>query len=375
MQNENPNSFANLNSEKIGDLVGIFQRAGVWYANFQCEGKQRRQSLKTRSKKEARRRALLIEAALLTGEYKQSARSPALESVIADYLAYVSTERRAKKTVEKCKLTFKRLARLAEQHHLRSIRQVDRKLIDAYRAERVAAGSKPKTVHHQTVIIRQLVNFALSRNMLSTDPLKGLKLKNPKPTRQPCWERGEVEKILAAATGHHRSSLILLAETGCRVGEIKHLTWDDVDFERSLIHIRPKDDWKPKTGDQRAIPMSPKARALLKNLPRLSRWVVTMKPSIRHPTVGRQISERRLLQYLKRLLKRLGLTGHLHTFSHAYISQALIQGIPEAIVRQWVGHVDRDVMRLYTHIADEASQAAMQRLSDANSKTTAAQGA
>jgi hypothetical protein len=33
--------------------------------------------------------------------------------------------------------------------------------------------------------------------------------------------------------------------------------------------------------------------------------------------------------------------------------------IPEAVVRSWVGHVDQDVMKLYTHIADEASQAAV----------------
>jgi hypothetical protein len=29
------------------------------------------------------------------------------------------------------------------------------------------------------------------------------------------------------------------------------------------------------------------------------------------------------------------------------------------VVREWVGHVDRDIMRLYTHIASVASQAAM----------------
>ena len=59
---------------------------------------------------------------------------------------------------------------------------------------------------------------------------------------------------------------------------------------------------------------------------------------------------------------RLGLVGHLHTFRHAFISHAAIRGIPEAIIRKWVGHVDADVLKIYTHIADEASQAAMQRL-------------
>jgi hypothetical protein len=42
--------------------------------------------------------------------------------------------------------------------------------------------------------------------------------------------------------------------------------------------------------------------------------------------------------------------------------RALTSGIPEAVVRAWVGHVDADVIRLYTHIADADSQAAMRRL-------------
>ena len=61
---------------------------------------------------------------------------------------------------------------------------------------------------------------------------------------------------------------------------------------------------------------------------------------------------------LKRVLKKLGLPGHVHTFRHAFISNALTQGIPEAILRQWVGHVDAEVIKLNTHIADVSSQAA-----------------
>lgn len=57
-----------------------------------------------------------------------------------------------------------------------------------------------------------------------------------------------------------------------------------------------------------------------------------------------------------------GLKGHLHTFRHAFISAALTKGTPEAVVRRWVGHVDPEILNLYTHIADQASQEAMRRL-------------
>ena len=53
------------------------------------------------------------------------------------------------------------------------------------------------------------------------------------------------------------------------------------------------------------------------------------------------------------------------TIRHAFISTALVNGTPEAMVRQWVGHVDRDIIKLYTHIADSSSQEAMARLGNA----------
>jgi len=50
-----------------------------------------------------------------------------------------------------------------------------------------------------------------------------------------------------------------------------------------------------------------------------------------------------LRDYLKRLLKKLGLPGHLPTFRHTFISLALTRGVPEATVRKWVGHVDDEI--------------------------------
>ena len=115
--------------------------------------------------------------------------------------------------------------------------------------------------------------------------------------------------------------------------------------------------------------MSPKARMALKMLSQSGRWVFNSRKTKQYPEPDRQISERRVLEHLKRVLSKLELEGKTHTFRHAFISNALIDGTPEAIVRKWVGHVDPQILKLYTHIADEASQTAMQRLNELNTKT------
>jgi integrase len=80
------------------------------------------------------------------------------------------------------------------------------------------------------------------------------------------------------------------------------------------------------------------------------------------PTSDRQASPRRALAHLKVVLKKLQLPGHLHTFRHSFISHALTSGVLPAIVRTWVGHVDDEIMKLYTHIADQQSRSAMDKM-------------
>jgi integrase len=352
--------------EPVGDIICIFRRGRRWYANFQLNGKQQRPSLGTTSKKEARRRAIQLEAEIIEGRYQRKAPPASLAAVVTDYKQFLQTEGRADKTLIKYTMILDRLLDLAGRRGVYTVNDVNLKFMDAYRAERVQAGAAPKTVYTESVVVRQLVNFGLSRDLLVVDPLKGLKLKKPRPSRQPCWTYEQVQQILGVSPLEIVPALTLLAETGMRFGELAWLTWDDIDFTANVLRVQPKDGWKPKTGDQRAVPLNAQLQRLLMSLPKRWRWVMTMPPSPRCPLAGRQWTERRLLAVLKRVLKTLKLPGKLHTFRHTFISNALLKGTPVTLVREWVGHVDEQVLKLYTHVHNEASQAAMQRLAEAN---------
>jgi integrase len=351
---------------QVGDLVSIHQRSTVWYANWTLEGKQHRRSLKTSSKKQAQLEASKLETEILQGLHRPHQKAASIAEVIMAYQQRLDTEGKAPKTRSKVALVARRVADLAERRGAKTIADINLRFIDAYQQERAEAKAEPKTRQNETVIIRQIVNFARSRQMVARDPLKGLKIRKVKSKPQPFWKRETVDQILGAAKTHHGISLRILADTGMRVGELKWLTWDDIDFENSLIWIRAKDGWRPKTGDHRRIPICGNLHDLLRSLPRVSNWVVTSRPSHAYPEGKHPISERRLLQYLKRVLKKLELKGHLHTFRHSFISHALASGIPEVLVREWVGHVDSETIKLYTHVASDSSMAAMQRLGGIN---------
>jgi len=360
-----PDEPADNQSEKVGEQVAIFLRGNKWYANFQDKGHQVRKALKTTSKKEARRKAIQLEAKLASNSYEASPKNVPVAFVIAKYREYLVAEGRSKKTMAKYNYAFGLIEGIAAARRVRSVREIDHSFVDAFRAMRANGGAARKTIHTDSVILRQVVNFALQRNLIREDPLRGYKLSRPKNTSQPFWSKETMEIIIAAAAEPQRSIFRVLAETGMRIGELKHLTPSDLDFENGVVHIRGKEGWRPKSGDTRVVPMSPTVRDVLAMRPKKAKWAFTSVPTPKYPGTDRQVSERSLLQYLKRILKRLKLPGHLHTFRHSFISVALTSGVAEAVVRDWVGHVDHEIMKRYTHIASGISKAAMKHLAAA----------
>lgn len=370
MKTKNAIATGDDDAERIGDRVTIFRVGNIWKARFQFDGKQQRVTLGTRSKKEARRRALMLEAELIEGKYKHAAPPVALTEVFAAYREYQVSLDRATRTLEKTDLVIRRATELAERIRVRNINGLSLQFIDKYRAKEKLRGNDRSTVENHVVILKQIANFAVSRNLLSSNPLAQLKIKKVRAKPQPCWTREETNRILAICASPQREPLRLLAETGLRFGELQHLTWEDVDLARGVLHIREKTvaiagraiHWKPKSGDQRAVPLSSVVRQIFEAMPRKHVWIFTSAPSKQYPTGGQRLSGRRLLEYLQRRLRKLGLAGKLHTFRHAFISHALMRGTPEAILRDWVGHVDAQILRRYTHIASDASRNAMERL-------------
>ena len=75
--------------------------------------------------------------------------------------------------------------------------------------------------------------------------------------------KAEITAMLASANGRWRPFLLTAVFTGMRSSELRGLTWDAVDFDKGLIHVRQRaDQWNtigsPKSeAGHRAIPMAP----------------------------------------------------------------------------------------------------------------------
>jgi integrase len=80
----------------------------------------------------------------------------------------------------------------------------------------------------------------------------------------------EINVILAQAERRWRPFFVTAIFTGMRASELRGLTWDDIDFERNVIHVRQRANlWgeigAPKSAaGEREIPMSPMVVKVLK---------------------------------------------------------------------------------------------------------------
>ena len=356
--------------ERIGERVSIFVKGRVWYANHQEGPKQKRTSLRTRNHEVARQKARAIEAEL-SGAVPRQAVTFDIAAAVQAYIDWQDSNDRAPKTMVKYRDVLTRFAAHCRDAGVRLMHAITTQTVDEFAIRRRRDGMAAKTIYTELTVVRQWLNFVVSRRMLAASPVAGTKLVKPKPGPRDYWRQEQLDAIVEAARGPYKAAFVLMAETGMRIGEVVHLTHDDLTLTgpTPVAHIRPKEvvpgarPWRPKNGEQRAVPLSPRAVAMLRDLPRRRRWVIDRMDGTA-AKANLPANDRHILAYLKTVLAKLGLEGTNHKFRHSFCTIAVLAGVDFFTLRRWVGHIDEEALKIYVHIADEQAQVTMRQLAE-----------
>lgn len=126
----------------------------------------------------------------------------------------------------------------------------------------------PGSVRREMGLLNSVFEIAVKEwQWISANPMTDVtKPPNPK-ARNRIFTDDEVDQICEKLTGPIgslvRAALLLSLETAMRSGEILSLTWDQVDLKRQVAHLL-----KTKNGDERDVPLSRKAVAIIEGLPK-----------------------------------------------------------------------------------------------------------
>jgi integrase len=335
-------------------MARLFKRGKTWSVTFYQAGKRHRKCL-GRDKKRADVAFKEIVFRLSRNELLLARKIP-LGFYVSEFLEYAKS-RLSEKTHLNYSLALKHLETyLGEKEGAKYLQDLDLGMLDRFVAFRLKSPSpqhKGRPVERSSVNtelkgIKRFCNRAVELGYLKDSPARKVKLlatarKNPR-----FFDEDEAALIMNACKDERvREIYLVLMYTGMRIGELVNLEWDDVDFMRRAITIRPKEFWKPKGNEERLIPMHDAVFYALFSKEKKSRWVFA-------DAKGEKLKIHSLETRFRRHLKKLGISGaNLHTWRHTFASYLTMRTGNIRAVQKLLGHKSIRTTEIYSHLSDK----------------------
>lgn len=368
----------------VGERVKIYRRGRKerWSACFWWKGNHHRVALKTRSEKEARRKAAKLDTDLSEGEYSPSRKTAGKTlppSTIAqakdEYLAFKRSGKFRKKSQAKYTSAIREFQIFCESNGTKNIADVTLRIFDRYRAKR-SAERAAKTAHTEFVILKNFFKWCAERKLIADDPLAKETFAKPRLKPKDVPNLKQVNQILKQFEGQRLVALGILAFTGMRAGECQRLRYDlgDVDLEGNWIHIVSREgEDQTKTGDSWKVPIHPRLKKLLATMPKTKRkWFLTAPPSRQFPNGDHRHNMKHLTEAFEEVLRKLDIAAGrknngfvLHSLRAFFKTHCVNEGIPREIVDAWQNHKDGrrgTASDGYYNLSDEESQKQMKKV-------------
>jgi integrase len=249
---------------------------------------------------------------------------------------------------------FTTFARVVGERPIRTVTPYHVELYMAKRLEEVSAAK----VNIDYGCLKASFNRAVQYRMVGSNPFKPVKRLRI-PDQPPSFlTRAEFDKLLSVIGDELFKSLVIVAVcTAMRLGELLNLRWQDIEFDRGLIHLENHEDFRTKTRRNRMIPLNHKARSALASLPRGPGNVFRNQSGI--PLKPASVS-RRFKRYAR--AARLPEHVHFHSLRHTGATWLIQSNVPLAYVKEILGHSDVTTTMIYAHTAMDHLRDSLYRL-------------
>ncbi|HKP99861.1 MAG TPA: site-specific integrase [Actinomycetes bacterium] len=214
----------------------LFQKRGVWYAGYSIDGREQKESLRTRDEEEAGRRFAKLMRGVLAGQLPPATQRRVTVGELLDDL-----ERHLK---------LKKISSLDKsKSHMKAVRkELGRELayrletsrIEAYQEARLDEGRAPATVNRECELLRQAYRLGYYRTPPKVARLPLIPALPVDNARQGFLSWATFQQLLEAiADVDLRDFVEWFMWTAMRPGEIRQLTWQMLDRETWTLHLAP----------------------------------------------------------------------------------------------------------------------------------------
>ena len=226
-----------------------------------------------------------------------------------------------------------------------SLHQISPLQIEKFRDQRLQDSSngvkklKVATVNRNLGLLKAIFSLAVREGWIERNPVSLIKMGKENNVRDRVLEPDEFVRLQAHSACHLQAINLCAYQTGMRLGEILGLTWERVDFQSGIIHLRAGDT---KTDDARLIPLTRELTALLKDLYKV-RYLDEQNVFL---VKGRSIGS--IKTAFQGACRRAGIEGfHFHDFRHTAVTNMRRAGIDHLTIMKITGHKTLAVFKRY----------------------------
>ena len=225
---------------------------------------------------------------------------------------------------------------------------------------------------HRT--LSQVFNYAVQSGYINRNPADLARVGGKKDREVTYLSIAQIEKVLDFCRHHHfparegkhvQVGTPILIEaailSGCRLGELAGLTWDYVDVEKSVFHIKRQ----LSTRNHRTPEFIPlKTDSSNRDIPVPHYLIDDMQKLhsdgdelIFYTQRNLPISTSSASRYTHRMLDKLKIDAtnfHFHSFRHSHVALLLANGVDIYAISKRLGHSNiRTTMEIYSYLMDE----------------------
>lgn len=364
-------------------MARIYQRKKVWYLDVTTHGHRVRKRIGA-SKQPAELALKDAEVKIIRDEFGFSKADISIEKLIEQFIDYNRTNNRFS-TMRRYEAVMNHFKQYLSTKHpgVVMLSQLTPQVVEGYKSFRRSAlikpngskvaegsegkpgvqkGARARTVNLEVDGVKSMLNLAVKWDYLKSNPLKvvkSLKEEDGRPAR--FLTEDETKRFLQATPLVLYPIFFLFLNTGMRKAELENLQWTDIDLSRRKILIRPKENWKPKTGE-RDIPMSDSVHGVLASLRKNAGKASQSDFVFSEELTGH--SHNRLRRELIAIAKRAGIPGltKIHTLRHTFASHLVMKGVDLPTVQRLLGHSDILTTMIYSHLAPDHLADAVNKL-------------
>ena len=214
-----------------------------------------------------------------------------------------------------------------------------------------------RTVARKLSSLRSFCKFLIKENKLTVNPFS--KIKSPKLDKKlPVFlDLTEIQELFLLPKGDElgiRDAALLevLYATGCRVGELVAISYNDIDFANRYVLLHGKGN------KERLVPIGSKAIEVLEKYFLKSRKNIMTRYHVEEHNMlfvnnrGGVLTDRSVRRILDKYIQMLATNKNIspHTLRHTFATHLLNNGADLRSVQEMLGHQNLSTTQIYTHV-------------------------